>query len=140
MLYRRQQQRKALLAAWRRDAENPVNDAKLTRDLLDDAARAPIEAAQLQTLRQQTDTSADAVGRLAATAPDEAGREHAQAVEQGLRDYVVAIETEQMLTQDPTQVAGDALVRASEARRTHARALDDALSRLDAYVHPQPPG
>ena len=136
LLYRRQKQLNARRAAWRTDAARTLDDARLTRDLLDDASRGSIDTAQLQTMKQQTEATAAALSRLATTAPDTAARQRSRAAGEALTGYIAAIETEQMVGQDRTQVSEDALVRASEARRAHARSVDDALTQLDTVVHP----
>jgi hypothetical protein len=138
VLYRRQKQLNARRAAWRTDAARTLDDARLTRDLLDDSSRGAVDPALLETMKQQTAATTAALGRLATTAPDTAARQRTEAAAQALTGYVAAIETEQMVTgQDRTQVSEDALVRASEARRAHARTADDALTQLDTVVHPE---
>ena len=140
LVYRRRQQAQAVATRWRGELAKTLPDAKLARDLLDDASRGSIDATRLEALRRQVDANADELARLASAAPDAVSRERAQAAEQALRGYVVAIETEQIVGEDRTAVADDAVARASEARRTHARALDDALARLDELIRPEPRG
>jgi hypothetical protein len=140
LLFRRNRQAQTRAAQWRSELAQTLPDAKLTRDLLDDAARTSLDANHIERLQHQVDATADALARLASTAPAAAAREQTQAAEQALRGYIVAIETEQMASQDRTAVADDAVPRASDARRTHARALDEALARLDDVIRPEPGG
>ena len=138
-MYRRHRQAQSSAAAWRSEVAKTLPDAKLTRDLLDDASRAPIDATHIETLQHQVDATADQLARLASTAPDPASREHTQAAEQALRGYIVAIKTEQMASQDRTTVVNDALAagergtsypcREHSTRDSHASTRTSARNR-----------
>ena len=108
------------------------------RDLLRATEGQPIDAARLTALRQRVDASGVELGNLAAAAPDDGARASVRGAEESLRGYLFALEAEQLLRDGATAPSAEALERADATRRSHAGALDDSLTRIDAILATEP--
>jgi hypothetical protein len=120
--------------AWRARLLPVRRDAGVTRDLLDAAASSTIDPARLASLHRQVDTTALALGDVAASAPDDGSRSRVAATAEALRGYMFALEAEQLLRSGPNAPTADALERADTTRRDHASALAEALRRVDELI------
>jgi uncharacterized protein HemX len=136
MFVRRHNSRLAASRAWTDDMSRKLTDVRLGRDLLDDATRSAIEPARLDTLRHQIDATAAELSQLAARAPSDDARARTTAAEQALRGYLLAVEGEFLLRDSTTPPTSDAVAEAAVNRRSHAHALDEALTRLDELRAP----
>jgi hypothetical protein len=130
-MMRRRRTREAAANAWRRDVGASLGDAKMARDVLDNASGGAIDPTRLQMLRSQVETVGDRLARLAATAPDDTARARSTAVEQELRGYLLALESEQLLREGAAAPSAQAVADAVATRQAHADALDSALTRLE---------
>jgi hypothetical protein len=108
-----------------------LGDAKMARDVLDNASGGAIDPTRLQMLRSHVETIGNRLERLTATAPDEKARTRITSVEQEFRGYLLALESEQLLRESAAAPSAQAVADAVATRKAHADALNSALTRLD---------
>jgi hypothetical protein len=138
MFVRRHQSQAAAARVWTDDLSRKIIDVQLGRDLLDDATRSAIDPSRLESLRHQIDATATELAELAARAPNDDARARTTAAEQALRGYLLAVEGEFLLRDSTTPPTSDAVAEAAVNRRSHAHALDEALTRLHELLAPPP--
>src|SRR2546423_3225497 len=125
-MMRRRRTREAAANAWRRDVGALLGDAKMARDVLDNASGGAIDPTRLQMLRGQVDAVGDRLARLAATAPDDTARARSTAVEQEFRGYLLALESEQLLRESAAAPSAQAVADVVATPQAHAAAANNA--------------
>ena len=120
--------------AWVPSARAALETASLARSLL--ITQPTGGDAQLAQVRAQAEDAAQALDRVAASAPDEDRRQAASSVAEGLRGLVFSVEAEHLLRTSPTPPTDAQLAEADLARRRRTGELDAALAQLDAATRP----
>ena len=120
--------------AWVPSARAALETSSLARSLL--ITQPTGGDAQLAQVRAQAEDAAQALDRVAASAPDEDRRQAASSVAEGLRGLVFSVEAEHLLRTSPTPPTDAQLAEADLARRRRTGELDAALAQLDAATRP----
>jgi hypothetical protein len=135
LLWRRRRSRERAAAAWRDELAHAYADARTTSDVLHASATGPIDGARLDALRSEAVATAAALGALSTRAPDDQARTLTKTAEEALHSYLLAIEAEQLVRDQPAP-SDDALADANVTRRARGEDLDRALAALDGLVNP----
>ena len=120
--------------SWLPQARAGLENASLARSLL--IAQPTGGDEQVAQVRAQAEDAAQALDRVAASAPDEQRRQASSSVAEGLRGVLFCLEAERLLRNGATPPTAAQLSEADVARRRRSGELDASLSQLDFMTRP----
>jgi hypothetical protein len=130
---RRRSVRHKVEHAWQLKAAPALEHARSARELLVNDA-GDVDTARRASVEQLVVAAADALDRLAASAPNDDDRTAVVATSDALRGLKFAVEAERVLRGAASPPTGEQLQQADQSHRDRTDDLDRALARLEGRL------
>jgi hypothetical protein len=133
VLMRQRSVRRKVEHAWQLEGAAAVDRARSARDVLVRDS-GDVDPARRTAVGQHVESAADALDRLAASAPNDGDRSAAASTAEALRGLKFAAEADRLLREGATPPTGEQLQEADQSSRDRIDDLDRALGRLEARL------